>query len=79
MLGSALIVMKLGHSPLVTFYGGAGSLVLVLLWAYYSSQIFLFGASFIAVYATEYGSLVRPADGAVAVHSAAKGERDEEE
>ena len=79
MLGSALIVMKLGHSPLVTFYGGAGSLVLVLLWAYYSSQLFLFGASFIAVYATEYGSLVRPADGAVAVHSAAKGESDEED
>ena len=79
MIGSALIVVKLGHSPLATFYGGAGSLVLVLLWAYYSSQIFLFGASFIAVYATEYGSLVRPADGAVAVHSAAKGESDEEE
>jgi hypothetical protein len=38
MLGSALIVVKLGHSPLATFYGGAGSLVLVLLWAYYSSQ-----------------------------------------
>ena len=32
----------------MTFYGGAGSLVLVLLWAYYASQIFLFGASFIA-------------------------------
>lgn len=77
MLGSALIVVKLGHSPLATFYGGAGSLVLVLLWAYYSSQIFLFGASLIAVYATEYGSLVRPADGAVAIHSAAKGESDE--
>ena len=79
MLGSALIVVKLGHTPLATFYGGAGSLVLVLLWAYYSSQIFLFGASFVAVYATEYGSLVRPADGAVKVRSAAKGESDDEE
>ncbi len=74
MLGSMLIVVKLGHSTLVTFYGGAGSLVLVLLWAYYASQIFLFGAAFIAVYATHYGSLVRPADGAVAVHSASEGE-----
>jgi membrane protein len=73
-IGSMLIVVKLGHSPLVTFYGGAGSLVLVLLWAYYASQIFLFGASFIAVYASQYGSLVRPADGAVAVHSASEGE-----
>jgi membrane protein len=73
-LGSMLIVVKLGHSTLVTFYGGAGSLVLVLLWAYYASQIFLFGAAFIAVYATQYGSLVRPADGAVAVHPASEGE-----
>jgi membrane protein len=78
MLGSALIVVKLGHSTLVTFYGGAGSLVLVLLWAYYASQIFMFGAAFIAVYATEYGSLVRPADGAIAVHSPSKGESEEE-
>lgn len=77
--GSVLIVVKLGHSPLVTFYGGAGSLVLVLLWAYYASQIFLFGASFIAVYASQYGSHVRPAEGAVAVHSAAKGESADEE
>jgi membrane protein len=73
-LGSMLIVMKLGHSTLVTFYGGAGSLVLVLLWAYYASQIFLFGAAVIAVYATHYGSLVEPAEGAVAVHSASKGQ-----
>jgi membrane protein len=78
-VGSLLIVVKLGHSPLVTFYGGAGSLVLVLLWAYYASQIFLFGASFIAVYASQYGSHVRPAEGAVAVHSAAKGESADED
>ena len=77
-VGSMLIVMKLGHSPLVTFYGGAGSLVLVLLWAYYASQIFLFGAAFIAVYATRYGSHVRPADGAVAVRSPSKGESEDD-
>lgn len=74
MLGSMVIVVKLGHSSVVTFYGGAGSLVLVLLWAYYASQIFLFGAAFIAVYASQYGSLVRPADEAVAVHAASDGE-----
>ena len=73
-LGSLVIVVKLGHSPLVTFYGGAGSLVLVLLWAYYASQIFLFGAAFIAVYASRYGSLVRPTDESVAVRSPSKGE-----
>lgn len=73
-VGSMLIVVQLGHSALVTFYGGAGSLVLVLLWAYYASQIFLFGAAFIAVYASQYGSLVRPTEGAVAVRSASEGE-----
>ncbi len=74
MVGSMLIVMYLGHSALVTLYGGAGALVLILLWAYYACQIFLFGAVFIAVYATHYGSLVRPADEAVAVRSASEGE-----
>lgn len=72
--GSMLIVVKLGHSALVTFYGGAGSLVLLLLWAYYASQIFLFGAAFIAVYASHYGSKVRPTEDTVAVRPASKGE-----
>jgi membrane protein len=75
--GSMVIVVYLGHSALVTFYGGAGSLVLILLWAYYASQIFLFGASFIAVYASEYGSHVVPAEGAVAVRPAAESDESE--
>jgi membrane protein len=75
--GSMVIVVYLGHSALVTFYGGAGSLVLILLWAYYASQIFLFGASFIAVYASEYGSHVVPAEGAVAVRPAAESDEGE--
>ena len=75
--GSMGIVVWLGHSPLVTFYGGAGSLVLILLWAYYASHIFLFGAAFIAVYASEYGSHVVPADGAVAVRPATESDESE--
>jgi membrane protein len=70
--GSMVIVFYLGSSALVTFYGEAGSLVVILLWAYYASQIFLFGAVFIAVYAGEHGSDVRPAGGAVAVRPAAE-------
>jgi len=70
--GSMVIVFYLGSSALVTFYGEAGSLVVILLWAYYASQIFLFGAVFIAVYAGEYGSDVRPANGTVAVRLAAR-------
>lgn len=74
LLGSKLIVVYLAHNALVAFYGGAGALVLVLLWAYYASQIFLFGAAVIAVYADHQGRPVRPTDAAVAVHSASEGD-----
>jgi membrane protein len=74
ILGSQLIVVYLAHNALVAFYGGAGALVLVLLWAYYASQIFLFGAAVIAVYADHHGSPVRPTHEAVAVRSAAEGD-----
>ena len=74
LLGSKLIVVYLAHNALVAFYGGAGALVLVLLWAYYAAQIFLFGAAVIAVYADHHGSPVRPTDEAVAVHSASEGD-----
>ena len=74
ILGSKLIVVYLAHNALVAFYGGAGSLVLVLLWAYYASQIFLFGAVVIAVSATHRGCPVRPTEDAVAVRSASEGD-----
>jgi len=44
-----------------TLLGIAGSLVVLLLWFYYSAQIFLFGAEFTYLYATRYGSQIRPA------------------
>jgi hypothetical protein len=45
----------------------AGSLIVLLLWVYYSSQILFFGAEFTQVYANRFGSHVTPADNAVAV------------
>lgn len=45
-----------------SLYGAAGALVVLLLWCYYSGQIFLFGAEFTYMYATRYGSQIRPAD-----------------
>lgn len=74
LFGSKLLVVYLSHNALVAFYGAAGSLVLVLLWAYYASQVFLFGAAFIAVYATDHGSQVRPTQEAIAVRVASQGE-----
>ena len=55
-LGKALIGLYLGASGIASAYGAAGSLVLVLVWVYYSAQIFLFGAEFTWVYANARGS-----------------------
>jgi len=56
-VGKHVISVYLGHSAITSSYGAAGSLLVVLLWVYYSAQIFLFGAEFTKVYATRYGSL----------------------
>jgi len=49
--GKALIGLYLGHTTTSTPFGAAGSVVIFLLWVYYSAQIFLFGAEFSEVYA----------------------------
>lgn len=65
--GKELIGAYLGSSDPGTAYGAAGSLVLVLVWVYYSSMIVLYGAEFTRVWAEKRGSGVRPEKGAVAV------------
>ena len=65
-VGKFGIGLYLGKSDVGTAYGAAGSLVVVLVWVYYSTQILLFGAEFTQVYANTYGSLIRPAENAVA-------------
>jgi membrane protein len=55
-LGKFLIGLYLGKSDMASGFGAAGSMVLVMVWVYYSSQIFLFGAEFTWVYANMYGS-----------------------
>lgn len=55
-IGKFAIGFYLGQSAPASSYGAAGALVVILLWAYYSSQIFFFGAEFTKVYATRYGS-----------------------
>jgi membrane protein len=56
-LGNSLIGLLLGRNLLVSMYGAAGALVVVLLWVYYWAQILLFGAHFTRAYAERYGSL----------------------
>lgn len=55
------IGMYLGKAGFATTYGAAGSLVVVLVWVYYSAQLFFFGAEVTQVYAHERGSMkMRP-------------------
>jgi membrane protein len=56
-VGKVLIGLYLGRSSVSSTYGAAGSLIVLLLWVYYSSQILFFGAEFTQVYARRYGSL----------------------
>jgi membrane protein len=55
MVGKFLIGLYLVYSSVTSAYGAAGSLVVVLVWVYYSAQIFYFGAEFTKVYATRKG------------------------
>jgi membrane protein len=55
-IGKFLIGVYLGQASFGSTYGAAGSLVVVLVWVYYSSQIFFLGAEFTQVYACEHGS-----------------------
>ena len=55
-VGKFLIGFYLGHSAVASSYGAAGALIIVLLWIYYSAQIFLLGAEFTKVYASRRGT-----------------------
>jgi membrane protein len=55
-VGKAGIGFYLGHSALTSAYGAAASLVVFLVWIYYSAQILLFGAEMTHVFALKYGS-----------------------
>ena len=65
MVGKFLIGYYLGHSQLSTTYGTAGSVIVMLLWVYYSAMILYFGAVFTHVYAVHTGSRIYPNNYAV--------------
>jgi membrane protein len=56
VLGKFLLGFYLGRSAFASAYGAAGSLVIVLLWVYYSAQIFFFGAEFTRTFSQRHGS-----------------------
>jgi membrane protein len=65
--GKFLIGLYLGHKDMGSSYGQAGSLVLLLVWVYYSSMIFFFGAELTQVWANRHGRQIEPSPGAVRV------------
>jgi membrane protein len=65
LLGKFGISIYISKSNVGSTYGAAGSLVIVLLWTYYSALILYFGAEFTKAYAIKYGSEIHPNDYAV--------------
>ncbi len=66
-IGKYLIGLYIGNSSIASSYGAAGSLVILLVWVYYSAQIMLFGAELTEVYVRHRGRFIRPAPYAVAL------------
>jgi membrane protein len=60
VLGKFLIGFYLGASSITSAYGAAASVVIVLLWVYYSACILFFGAEFTKIYASKFGSGIIP-------------------
>lgn len=62
MLGKYGIAYYISKSDFATLYGAAGSVIIILVWSYYSSVILFLGAEFTKVYASDYGGKIYPND-----------------
>lgn len=74
-VGKVLIGLYLGRSAVASAYGAAGSLVVIVVWVYYSAQILLFGAEFTKVWTRRRGSGFVPEKTAVPVTQEARAEQ----
>ncbi len=70
-IGKLLIGLYIGKAAVSSAYGAAGALVVLLVWVYYSSQIFLLGAEFTKAYANSHGSLKNEKPAPQPAHGAA--------
>ncbi len=73
--GKYLISLYLAKSSVASSFGAAGALILILVWVYYSTTIFLLGAEFTKVYASRYGSGIRPTSNACFVSKAMRADQ----
>lgn len=67
MLGKFAIGFYLGNSTVASIYGAAGSVIIILVWVYYSAIILYFGAEFTKVYSCKFGQKIKPNDYAVEI------------
>ena len=71
-VGKLLIGLYLGKTGVASGFGAAGSLIVLLIWVYFSAQIFLLGAEFTWVYSHEFGSRATNAQTESASHKLPK-------
>jgi membrane protein len=74
-VGKGMIGLYLGRTTIGSAYGAAGSLVIILLWVYYSAQILFFGAEFTKVWTRRRGAGAPPTEAAVPLTQEAKAEQ----
>lgn len=67
MIGKFAIGFYLGNSTIASVYGAAGSVIIILVWVYYSAIILYFGAEFTKVYAKTFGGQIAPNDYSVEI------------
>ena len=74
-LGKFLIGLYVGKAGVASPYGAAGSLVVIVVWVFYSAHILFIGAEFTQVYARAFGSHIEPARGAVPLTEEARAQQ----
>ncbi|HET6584375.1 MAG TPA: YihY/virulence factor BrkB family protein [Nannocystaceae bacterium] len=75
VIGKLLLGLYIGRADLASSYGAAGSVVVMLLWIYYSAQIFFFGAEFTQAYARLHGSRLEPTKNAMPATTEARAQQ----
>lgn len=69
LFGKIAIGFYLGSTDIGSAYGAAGSVVIILVWVYYSATILFFGAEFTQLYAQRFGTAIEPTDYAVFIEN----------
>jgi membrane protein len=75
VIGKYLFGLYLGRGTIGSTYGAAGAVIVILLWAYYSSQILFLGAEFTQAHARAFGRRMEPVRGAVPVTEEARAQQ----